>query len=226
MADRLGLLNRLFSAGAGEIGRYSECSFNVEGRGSFKANEGATPYVGKQGERHYEDEVKVEVIYPTYLEAGLLKAMRDAHPYEEVAFDIVALENSHQAVGSGLIGELPQQMDETAFLRLLTSQFGLRVVRHTPLTGKMVKKVALCGGAGSFLIRQAASAKADVYISSDIKYHEFFDANGRMVIADIGHFESEQFTTDLLLEILQQKFPTFALLKSKVITNPVHYFMG
>jgi dinuclear metal center YbgI/SA1388 family protein len=220
------LRDALFAGGGGEIGRYSECSFNVEGRGSFKANEGTNPYVGKEGERHYENEVKVEVIYPAYLEDGLLRSMRQAHPYEEVAFDVVALENTHPGIGSGLIGDLPEEMAETAFLSMLKSQFGLQMVRHTPFTGKKVKKVALCGGAGSFLIRQALAAKADVYISSDIKYHEFFDANGRMVIADIGHYESEQFTTDLLLEILRQKFPTFALLKSKVITNPVHYFVG
>jgi dinuclear metal center YbgI/SA1388 family protein len=220
------LRNALFEAGAGVIGKYSECSFNVEGRGSFKANEGTDPFVGKQGERHYENEVKVEVVYPVYLESRLIQSLREAHPYEEVAFDVVALQNPHPGVGAGLIGELPEPMDELAFLRLLKKQFNLPAVRHTPLLNKPVKKVALCGGAGSFLIGTALASGADIYISADIKYHEFFDANGRMIIADIGHYESEQFTTDLLLELLQQKFPTFALLKSKVITNPVCYFMS
>ena len=151
--------------------------------------------------------------------------MMAAHPYEEVAYDIVSLENQNQQVGSGLIGDLPEPVDETGFLTLLKEKFNLSIVRHTPLSGKPVKKVALCGGAGSFLTGAAIVAGADFYVSADIRYHEFFDANGRLVIADIGHFESEQFTIDLLFDILRQKFPTFAVLKTGVKTNPVHYFL-
>ena len=215
----------IFTAGAGHISNYSECSFNAKGEGTFKPGEGTNPFTGKIGERHTEEEMKLEMIFPAWLENKILIAMIAAHPYEEVAYDIVALENQNQQVGSGLVGELVVPVKEREFLDLLKEKFNLSVIRHTPLRGKPVKKVALCGGAGSFLIGAAIAAGADFYISADIKYHEFFDANGRLVIADIGHYESEQFTIDLLFDILRQKFPTFAVLKTGVKTNPVHYFL-
>lgn len=216
--------NALFEAGAGDIGRYSHCSFNTPGQGSFRAGPGTDPYVGKQGETHFESETRIEVIFPAWKRGPILQALFKAHPYEEVAYDLVNLANDYQEVGSGLMGKLPEPMEETGFLHMLKTAFGLSVIRHTPLLGKKVQKVALCGGAGSFLTGKALSAGADIYISADIKYHEFFDANGQMVIADIGHWESEQYTTDLLIDILQAKFPTFALLKSGTETNPVRYF--
>jgi dinuclear metal center YbgI/SA1388 family protein len=216
----------IFKAGAGKIGNYSECSFNISGKSSFKAGEGTNPYVGEIGKRHEEDEVKMEVIFPAYLQTRVISAMIEAHPYEEVAYDIIPLGNYFQEVGSGIIAELPDSLPENGFLQMLQTSFGLKVIRHTSLTGKMVKRVAICGGAGSFLIKKALAAGADFFITSDVKYHEFFDAEGRMVIADIGHFESEQFTTDLLTDVLQQKFPTFAVLKTEVDTNPVKYFVG
>jgi dinuclear metal center YbgI/SA1388 family protein len=215
----------IFEAGGGHIGNYSECSFGVEGTGTFKGGEGTDPFAGKQGERHYEKELKVEVIFPGWLQGRVIKALVAAHPYEEVAYDIVSLGNEHAAVGAGLLGELPSPMDEKTFLAQLKQTFGLTVIRHTSFTGKQVKKVALCGGAGSFLVFKALAAGADVFITGDMKYHEFFDANDRMLIADIGHFESEQFTTELLAAVLQEKFPNFAVLKSKVKTNPVNYFL-
>ena len=164
------------------------------------------------------------MIFPAWQQQSILSAMIAAHPYEEVAYDIIALDNQNQQVGSGLVGELPQPLTETEFLALLKEKFNLSVIRHTPLTGKPVKKIALCGGAGSFLIGAAIATGADFYITGDVKYHEFFDANNRLVIADIGHFESEQFTIELLFDILSQKFPTFAVLKTGVKTNPVQYF--
>lgn len=215
----------IFEAGAGHIGNYSECSFEASGLGTFKGAEGTDPFVGKPGLRHTEKENKLEVIFPAWLQTNILKALMEAHPYEEVAYDIVPLTNSLQQVGSGLIGDLGSATTEADMLKKLKEAFGLQVIRHTPFTGKMVQKVAICGGAGSFLIGRAASAGADLYISGDIKYHEFFDANGRMLIADIGHYESEQFTIDLLFDHLQRKFPTFAVLKTKVLTNPVRYFI-
>jgi dinuclear metal center YbgI/SA1388 family protein len=214
----------LFDAGAGHIGKYAECSFNVDGWGTFKGDEGTDPYIGEPGKPTTTKEMKIEVIFPAYLESQAVQALLDAHPYEEVAYDVVALTNTHQYTGSGVVGELPQAMDEKAFLGRLKEVFQLPVLRHTPLTGRQVKKVALCGGAGSFLITNALRAGADVYVTADVKYHEFFDADGRMVIADIGHFESERFTIDLLYDILLQKFPTFAVLKSGIQTNPVNYF--
>ena len=216
--------NALFEAGAGQIGNYSECSFSVSGAGTFKAGENTDPFVGKKGQRHTEEELKLELVFPEYLEKRLVQALLTAHPYEEVAYDVVALANAHPGVGSGLLGELSQPAGEEEMLRLLKTSFGLQVIRHTRLLNKPVKKVAVCGGAGSFLIHKALQSGADMYITADIKYHEFFDANGRMVIADIGHYESEQYTTDLLYELLKQKFNTFALLKTEVSTNPVCYF--
>ena len=253
IADKLGLLNRkilqpkndtlrklfsfvpvdhaekvrsaIFSAGAGHISNYSECSFSSAGKGTFKAGEGTKPFTGKIGERHTEEEMKLEMIFPAWLENNIISDMIAAHPYEEVVYDIVVLENQNQQVGSGLMGELPKPISEPELLGLLKEKFGLSVIKHTVLSGKPVKKIALCGGTGSFLIGAAIAAGAGFYISSDIKYHEFFDANGRLVIADIGHYESEQFTIGLLHEVLTKKFPNFAVLKTGVKTNPVLYFL-
>ena len=216
--------NAIFEVGGGQIGNYSECSFNVEGTGTFKAGMGADPYIGTIGKQHQEKELKIEAIIPSYLEGKIVAAMKAAHPYEEIAYDVVGLSNKNPQTGSGIIGELAQPIEEKAFLNQLKSIFQLRIIRHTQLTGRKIKKVALCGGAGSFLISSALEASADIYITADMKYHEFFDANGRMVIADIGHYESEQFTISLLQEVLEQKFPTFAVLKTEVRTNPVYYF--
>jgi dinuclear metal center YbgI/SA1388 family protein len=213
----------LFAAGAGHIGAYNECSYNVEGTGTFKAGAGTNPHVGEIGQRHMEPETKVEVIFPVYLENAVVKALLGSHPYEEVAYDIVKLENAYAEVGSGLIGELKAPMEEEAFLRWVKQQFDTGCVRYTPLRGRPVKKVALCGGAGSFLLKRAISAGADAYISADFKYHEFFDAENQIVIADVGHFESEQFTVELFYHILTEKFPNFAPLKSTIRTNPVNY---
>jgi len=216
--------NAIFQAGGGEIGNYSECSFNAAGTGTFKAGDNTNPYVGQKGKRHYEDEIKIEVIFPAYLESSIVNAMKSSHSYEEVAYDVINLSNQHSSTGSGIIGELKETTDEKGFLALLKNIFKTPVIRHTQLTGRPVKKIALCGGAGSFLINNAIAAGADFYVTADMKYHEFFDANGRLVIADPGHYESEQFTIDLLQEVLEQKFRTFAVLKTTVITNPVKYF--
>jgi dinuclear metal center YbgI/SA1388 family protein len=216
--------NAIFGAGGGHIGRYSECSFNAAGEGTFRAEEGTNPYIGNIGEQHSENELKIEVILPAYLENKIVAAMKSSHPYEEVAYDVVDLSNVNSRVGSGIIGEMPEPAEEKRFLGLLKEKFQLQFIRHTRFLGKPVKKVAMCGGAGSFLISKALVAGADVYITADMKYHEFFDANDRMLIADIGHYESEQFTINMLQEILEQKFPTFAVLKTTVQTNPVQYF--
>jgi len=218
--------NAIFKAGGGRIGNYSECSFSIAGSGTFKASEGTSPYVGEVGKQHQENEVKIEVVFPAWLENNVINAMRAAHPYEEVAYDIVNLANKHQGTGSGVMGELPQAVSEKDFLNHLKKTFNLQVIRHSPLLSKSVKKIAVCGGAGSFLVSTALANGADVYITADMKYHEFFDANSKMIIADVGHYESEQFTIELLAEILEQKFPNFAVLKTKVETNPVRYFIG
>ena len=217
--------NALFAAGAGHIANYSECSFNTSGTGTFKPGIGTSPFIGTAGERSTAEEIRIEAVYPDWLGSNIIDALLTVHPYEEVAYDIISLQNPLPQAGSGLAGELTEPITETAFLEMVKKTFSLTLIRHTPLTGKPVKKIALCGGAGSFLIGAAQAAGADFYLTSDVKYHEFFDANGRLVIADIGHYESEQFTIDLLFDLLTEKFPTFAVLKTGVKTNPVHYFL-
>jgi dinuclear metal center YbgI/SA1388 family protein len=216
--------NAIFAAGGGHIGNYSECSFNMEGTGTFKAGDGTRPYVGEVGKQHRENEIKIEVVFPSFLENEIMGMLKSAHPYEEVAYDVISLSNTYQEIGSGIIGELPVPLDEKSFLSRLKEIFRVPVVRHTALLSRPVKKVAVCGGAGSFLISKALAAGATAYITADIKYHEFFDANNQMLLADIGHYESEQFTINLLHEVLEQKFPNFAVLKTEVETNPVRYF--
>ncbi|KAA9039203.1 Nif3-like dinuclear metal center hexameric protein [Ginsengibacter hankyongi] len=216
--------NALFTAGAGTIGKYSECSYNIEGMGTFKAGDEAEPYVGDIGRRHSENETRIEVIFPSYLQEQIIQSLKKSHPYEEVAFDIYPLSNHRNDVGSGLVGNFKEPVSGQDLLSLLKTRFGLSVVRHTTLPGKKITKVAVCGGAGSFLIPAAKAAGVDVYITSDVKYHEFFDADSTILLADIGHYESEQFTIDLLADIIRQKFPNFAVLKTETKTNPVHYF--
>lgn len=214
----------LFAAGAGHIGNYSECSFTVSGTGTFKGGADTQPFVGQSGLRHNESEARLEMIYPANREASIVKALINTHPYEEVAYDLIALENDYQEVGSGMIGQLPHPLSETAFLELLKTSFKVPVIRHSPLLNRPVHRVAVCGGAGSFMISRALQLQADAYVTADLKYHEFFDANGQMLLADVGHFESEQYTVDLLYDILAEKFPTFAVFKTGVITNPVNYY--
>ena len=217
----------VFEAGAGHIGDYSECSYGIEGFGTFKGGEGTQPFVGRPGVRHVEAEVRLEVVLPVHLTQQVVEAMIEAHPYEEVAYDLVELANIRAGIGAGLVGEMPGEVSEEVFLERLCEVFGLEAVRHTRLTGRPVRRVAVCGGAGSGFISNALSAGANFYVTSDVKYHEFFDANDRLVLADIGHFESEQFTIDLLFDHLREKFSNFAVLKSGTRTNPVlYYFRG
>ncbi|QJD98382.1 Nif3-like dinuclear metal center hexameric protein [Mucilaginibacter robiniae] len=215
----------LFKAGAGQVGNYSECSFNADGTGTFKGEENTNPYVGERGRQHHEPETRIETIYPAHLESKILMALFLNHPYEEVAYDLYQLTNQHQQVGAGMVGELEIGADEKAFLQHLKDRMKASVVRHTELTGKPVKKVAVCGGSGGFLLKQAIAAGADVFVTADYKYHEFFDAEGKIVIADIGHFESEQFTQHLLYEIIQKKFSNFAVRLTEINTNPIKYFI-
>lgn len=215
----------VFAAGAGHIGNYSECSFNSQGTGTFKADVGANPYVGEVGKQHQEEEIKIEIVFPAYLELQVVAALVAAHPYEEVAYDIFSMENVHLGMGAGIIGQLETPVEEHQFLQLLKTTFRTGAIRHTALQNKPITTVALCGGSGAFLIKAALAQGAEAYVTADVKYHEFFEAEGKMLLADIGHYESEQFTTDLLQQLIVKKFPTFAVLKSAVNTNPVQYFL-
>jgi len=217
--------NALFAAGAGQIGNYSECSFNTDGTGSFKPSINAHPLIGKAGgATEWAKEVKIEVIFPKDRERQVLKALFETHPYDEVAYEIIALTNENQELGAGMIGTLPQPMTEEEFLIYLKKQMKIGCIRYTQLLNKPIQKVAVCGGSGNFLLPQAIQSGADIFITGDFKYHQFFDADGKIIIADIGHFESEQFTVELLERILTKKFPNFATLLSTLSTNPVNYF--
>jgi len=213
----------LFAAGAGHIGNYDACSFTVSGSGSFRGDENTNPSVGKAGELVNEQEDKIEVIFPAHLQRSLIKALIEAHPYEEVAYDVISLDNSYDRIGSGMIGNLPAPMPLMDFLTKVKSTFDCQVIRYTQPHLETIEKVAVCGGSGSFLLNKAIAAGADVFITADYKYHQFFDADGQIIIADIGHYESEQFTSVLLYEHLTQKFSNFAVFISATSTNPIKY---
>lgn len=216
--------NALFRAGAGAIGNYSDCSFSTEGTGSYKANEKANPVKGNIGEIHFEKEVQISVTFSTHLEKQVLTSLFKHHPYEEVAYEITMLENTDQHIGMGMIGELETKMSETDFLNHLKENMKATVVRHSELLNKDIKKVAVLGGSGAFAIGAAKASGADVFVTADVKYHEFYQAEKQMLLADIGHFETEQFTKNLLVDYLTKKIPNFAIRLSESITNPITYF--
>lgn len=213
----------LFNAGAGHIGAYDCCSYNIEGYGTFRAGKEASPYVGKVQELHTEPEVRVETIFPAYIEKPLISALLKAHPYEEVAYDIYSLDNRFDRVGPGVIGTLREPMTEAAFLNMVKECLGIPCVRHTPLRGTSIQLVALCGGSGGFLIDKAISRGADAFLTAEIKYNQFMDARKTLLLVDAGHYETEQFTKELLASVIQKKLINFAVLISQVNTNPVKY---
>ncbi len=223
-SNALELRKALFDAGAGNIGNYDNCSFNTEGIGTFKANENANPYVGKKGLIHSEPEIKIETIFPSWKEHNIIAALLKSHPYEEVAYDIFPLHNTWNKIGAGLLGELKEPLGENEFLALIKEKFNCDCIRHTQFLGRKIKKVALCGGSGSFLLQDAIAHNADVFITADFKYHQFFDADNQILVLDVGHYESEQFTVELIFQKLQKKFSNFALCLSKNSTNPVYYY--
>jgi dinuclear metal center YbgI/SA1388 family protein len=214
----------MFNAGAGNVGNYSECSFYSTGIGTFKGNEKSNAFVGEVGKQNQEPEFKLEVLVDDAQLNIVIKAMIAAHPYEEVAYDVYAILNTNVTIGSGMIGELPEALPADAFLKHLKSAMNLQVIRFTPFARK-VKRVAVCGGSGSFLLKNAIGAQADAFVTGDFKYHEFFDSENRLMIADIGHYESEIFTINLLADEILKKFPTFAVILSEINTNPINYYI-
>lgn len=213
----------LFAAGAGGIGLYDCCSYGVGGHGTFRAAPGANPFVGSIGELHTEAEIRLEVLLPRHMQSAVVQALHRAHPYEEVAYDLIALENTNPAVGLGMVGDLPAPIDSVELLKQIKSAFDAPMLRHTAPPSGPVRRVAFCGGSGADLLREAIAQRADVYLTSDIKYHQFFDADGRIMLVDIGHYEIERCAIDLLSEHISKKFTTFAVRKTAVNTNPVHY---
>lgn len=219
------LKDALFEAGAGNIGFYDECSFSISGNGTFRPLEGSNPVTGTQNERENANEVLLSVIFEDYKKHQILFAMKQNHPYEEVAYQLISLENENQYTGLGRFGDLEREMDVADFLKSVKEKFNLNVIRHNSLTQKKIKRVGVLGGSGASGIKSAISAKCDAYLTGDVKYHDFFSGEDKMLICDIGHFESEQFVTQQLFEILSEKFTTFAIAKTTIKTNPVNYFI-
>lgn len=215
----------LFSAGAGNIGFYDECSFSINGNGTFRPIEGSNPFSGKQNIRENADENMISVIFEGYKQNQIISAMKSSHPYEEVAYQIYSLDNENQYSGLGMYGEFEEAMNEEDFLRFVKEKFNLEMIRYSGLTNKKIKRVGVLGGSGASGIKSALSKKCDAYLTGDVKYHDFFLAESKMLICDIGHYESEQWVVKQLFEILSQKFSTFAISKSNEKTNPVNYFL-
>ena len=214
----------VFAAGGGAIGNYSECSFYWNGNGSYKPEVGANPVIGTIGVREFTDEVKVEFIVPDHAKWAVHQAMIKAHPYEEVAHEWITLDNVRTDVGSGMIGELPKPVPILDWLRILKTSMSLGCIKHTKLIHENISKVAWCGGSGDFLLETAIARGAQVFITSDFKYHRFFDHQQKIIIVDIGHYETESCVIDLLSDWLTEKFTTFAIHKTRIVTNPVQYF--
>lgn len=217
------LRNSLFDAGAGSIGNYDNCSFNLEGTGTFRAGQNANPYIGEINKTHLENETRISVVFNKHLQKQILKALKENHPYEQVAYEIFSLENLNQTIGIGMIGELENEVSEEEFFQYLKENMNVELIRHSKLLNKKINKVAVLGGSGSFAITDAKRVGADVFVTADLKYHNFFEAENQILLADIGHYESEQFTKNLLTAYLSEKFPNFAVLNSEINTNPVHY---
>jgi dinuclear metal center YbgI/SA1388 family protein len=214
----------LFKAGAGSIGNYSECSFTSEGKGTFKGNENSNPVIGEKNKVEVVEEIKLEVTFEKHLQQTILNALKMSHPYEEVAYEIYTLENVHQQIGLGMIGELETEMDEKPFLYLIKEKMQCEAIRHSQFIQKKIKKVAVLGGSGSFAISEAKRQKADAFITSDLKYHQFYESENEILIVDIGHFESERYTKDYIVRYLKEKISNFAIVLSKENTNPIKYF--
>jgi dinuclear metal center YbgI/SA1388 family protein len=220
-AEKLRLV--LGEAGAGTIGNYENCSFNSEGFSTYQGNEDSNPTIGNKGELTQTNEVKIEVVFEKHLQSKILKALFASHVYEEVAYEVYDLQNFHQNIGSGMIGELENPMNETQFLAFVKTKMQCGGIRHSELLGKPIKKVAVLGGSGSFAIKNAIQADADVFLTADLKYHNFYEAESQILLADIGHFESERFTKNYIVDFLKKKIPNFAIIFSEENTNPVKY---
>ncbi|HEX2974471.1 MAG TPA: Nif3-like dinuclear metal center hexameric protein, partial [Bacteroidales bacterium] len=213
----------IFEAGAGVIGNYDQCGFTVTGQGSFRGNDNSDPFVGEKGKLHFEKEVRLETVLFSHLKNKVVKALIDSHPYEEVAYDLYSLSNNNVNEGLGCIGSLSRELDEKDFLLHVEKTFSARGIRYSALTGKRIKTVALCGGSGSSLITRAVGAGADAFITADIRYHSFFEADNRILLIDAGHYETEKFATEIIKDLIIKKFPKFALRFSETNTNPINY---
>ncbi|SDW75836.1 Nif3-like dinuclear metal center hexameric protein [Flavobacterium degerlachei] len=217
------LRNSLFDAGAGNIGNYEDCSFNSKGIGTYMGNEHSNPQLGERFEFVQGEEIKIEVTFEKYLESKILKALFSNHAYEEVAYEVYELQNKHQNIGLGMLGEFENPMDEKDFLLFVKEKMKSEGIRHSTFLGKQIKKVAVLGGSGSYAIKNAILAGADAFLTADLKYHQFYEAENRLLLADIGHFESERYTKNYIVDYLRKKILNFAIILSEENTNPVKY---
>jgi dinuclear metal center YbgI/SA1388 family protein len=217
------LKEALFEAGAGQIGNYSHCSFCTDGVGSFRAGQDAKPVKGKIGTTHYENETQLSVIFSSVDQKKILKGLFENHPYEEVAYEVYTLENTDANIGLGMIGQLEAPVEEIDFLKQIKQKMGAKGIRHSRPLGRKIKKIAVLGGSGAFAISAAKAAGAELFITADVKYHQFYQGENEMMIADIGHYETEQFTKNLLVDYLKEKIPNFAVRLSESQTNPINY---
>ena len=215
--------NALFNAGAGCIGNYDLCSFNIPGFGTFRAGEQTNPFAGNRNELHTEQEIRIETILPAQKKSSVLRALLAVHPYEEPAYDFYPLANEWNQAGSGVVGELPVPEKEEVFLQQLKTIFKLQCLKHSPLTGREIREVALCSGSGAFLIPDAIAYGADIFITGEAKYNDYFDVENRILLAVIGHYESEIITKELFYDIITKKMINFAVHFSKTNLNPVNY---
>ena len=217
------LRKALFKAGAGHIGNYSSCSFNTEGQGTFLALENSHPYCGEIGQLHTEEEIRIETVFPAYLKASVIRSLLSVHPYEEPVFDLYKLENEWEQSGGGIIGNLPEWEDELIFLQRIKDVLNVACLKHSSLTGHRIRTVAICGGSGAFLIQKAISSGADIFITGEVKYNDFYDVENKMLLAVTGHYESEICAKNILFHVISEKFPTFAVQKSMINSNPIKY---
>lgn len=215
--------NALFAAGAGHIGKYDCCSYISEGTGSFRAGTDAQPFCGTIGKLHHEPESRIEVVLPRYLKSRVVKALFNTHPYQEPAYDLLPLDNPWRQVGHGIVGNLPNTISAYDFLNHLKQIMPCESIRHTAKKKQSVRRIALCGGGGSFLIDNAVAAGADIFVTGEIGYHHFFGYENTIILAEIGHYESEQHTKAIFYDVIRKKFPTFATYHTKVETNPIKY---
>jgi hypothetical protein len=218
------LRTALFNAGAGAIENYSNCSFNLEGQGTYTGNDLSNPTKGTKNKLHTESETQVSVIFQNHLEDSVLNALHKNHSYETVAYEIISINNNNQTIGMGMIGELETALTEQAFLAYLKAHMQTPAIRHSAFTKRPIKRVAVLGGSGAFAINDAKAKKADVFVTADLKYHDFFSAENNILLTDIGHYESEQYTKNGLVAILKKKIHNFAIILSETNTNPVKYF--
>jgi dinuclear metal center YbgI/SA1388 family protein len=221
----------LADAGAGRIGDYEACAFAHEGTGFFRPGDAANPHIGTAGgDLESADEVKLEVEVARWDLGGVLGALQDAHPYEEVAYDVYPVQQKNSRAGLGAVGRLASPESLSDFLGRVADRLDAGSLRYAGPDEATVERVAVCGGAGSDFVGQALAAGADAYVTADVKYHEFFEALGpdgvpQLAFIDAGHYETEALTEALLRDWLADRFNDVDWQRTGVRTSPMQTFV-